>query len=312
MTQQYLYIFSWQLDEYDFSRLEMRAFFGRNVADNVLVSPVEIQPSRSPFMRERIEIMFSAPTIEEIAEQAATLDLGEKTFKITSFNNTDYSVQPHLSRKERGALLVTIGMAISAEADMKNADIEYGLVYYEGQYYFGEVMHGEAVWLHHMHKPEMYSTALNTRTARAVANIAAPQPDGLRVIDPCCGIGTVLVEAMSMGIAIEGRDMNKRVVWGSRINLRHFGYEPNVEIGPIEEAGEGYDVAIIDMPYNLFTHISKELQQSIITHARRIAKRAVIVTIETMDDMVAEAGFTIVDRGVARKGSFERQVLVCE
>jgi len=144
LTQQYLYIFSWQRDEYDFSRLEMRAFFGRDVADNVLVSPVKIEPSRSPFMRERIDILFSAPSIEEIAEQAAKLDLGEKTFKITSFNNTDYSVQPHFSRKERGAQLVTVGMAISAEADMKNADIEYGLVYNGEQYYFGEVVHGEA------------------------------------------------------------------------------------------------------------------------------------------------------------------------
>ena len=76
-----------------------------------------------------------------------------------------------------------------------------------------------------MQKPEMYSTALSTRDARAIVNIAAPFPEGLKIIDPCCGIGTVLVEAMSMGIAIEGRDVNKRVVWGSRINLRHFGFE---------------------------------------------------------------------------------------
>lgn len=158
----------------------------------------------------------------------------------------------------------------------------------------------------------MYSTALSTRDARAIVNIAVPFPDGLKVIDPCCGIGTVLVEAMSMGIEIEGRDINKRVVWGSRINLRHFGYEPNVEIGPIEEASEGYDVAIIDMPYNLFTHITGELQQSIITNARRIAKRVIIVTIESMDDKIDEAGLTIIDRAVLKKGKFERQVLICE
>ena len=201
---------------------------------------------------------------------------------------------------------------IDAEPDLDHPDVLFGLVVFEGRYYFGELVHGESVWFKHMQKPEMYSTALSTRDARAIVNIAAPYPEGLKIIDPCCGIGTVLVEAMSMGIAIEGRDMNKRVVWGSRINLRHFGYEPQVEIGPIEEAREGYDVAIIDMPYNLFTHISGELQQSIITHARRIAKRVVIVTIESMDDKISQAKLTIKDSAILKKGNFERQVLICE
>lgn len=98
----------------------------------------------------------------------------------------------------------------------------------------------------------MYSTALSTRVARAVANIAIPHPKGVRAIDPCCGIGTVLVEALSMGINIVGRDINPRVVLGSRKNIAHFELEGTVEIGPIAEVVDDYDVAIIDMPYNLY------------------------------------------------------------
>ena len=308
----YLYSFAWRNDEYELSRLEMRTFFNFDVKENVLISERKIKPSRSPYMRTRLDIWHEADSIEQLAELAQSITLGEQTFKIHCLNNSEDAIEPKLSRTVRNDWMRKIAYAISAEADLEHPDMTLGLIQYEERFYLGELFYGETVWLHHMQKPEMYSTALSTKDARAIVNIAAPFPEGLKIIDPCCGIGTVLVEAMSMGIAIEGRDVNKRVVWGSRINLKHFGFEPNVEIGPIEEADEGYDVAIIDMPYNLFTHISKDLQQSIITNASRIAKRVIIVTIETMDDMIEQAGLMIIDRAVLKKGKFERQVLVCE
>ena len=308
----YLYSFAWRNDEYELSRLEMRTFFNFDVKENVLISERKIKPSRSPYMRTRLDIWHEADSIEQLAELAQSITLGKQTFKIHCLNNSEDAIEPKLSRTVRNDWMRKIAYAIPAEADLEHPDMTLGLIQYEERFYLGELFYGETVWLHHMQKPEMYSTALSTKDARAIVNIAAPFPEGLKIIDPCCGIGTVLVEAMSMGIAIEGRDVNKRVVWGSRINLKHFGFEPNVEIGPIEEADEGYDVAIIDMPYNLFTHISKDLQQSIITNASRIAKRVIIVTIETMDHMIDQAGLSIIDRAVLKKGKFERQVLVCE
>lgn len=308
----YLYSFAWQNDEYELSRLEMRSFFNFEVDGNVLISEQKISPSRSPYMRLRLNIWHEAETFEQLEQLAKSIDMEQRTFKIHCLNNSKDAIDPKLSRAVRNDMMRKIGFAIDAEPDLDDPQVVLGLIQLEERFYLGELFYGEAVWLQHMQKPEMYSTALSTRDARAIVNIAAPFPEGLKIIDPCCGIGTVLVEAMSMGITIEGRDVNKRVVWGSRINLRHFGFEPNVEIGPIEEANDGYDVAIIDMPYNLFTHISKELQQSIITNASRIAKRVIIVTIETMDDMIEQAGLVIMDRAVLKKGVFERQVLVCE
>lgn len=308
----FLYSYAWRKDEYDLSRLEMRTFFNEHVEGNILISERRITPNRSPFIRLRLDIWLQANNFEQLVEQAKQLNIGDRTFKIHCLNNSEDAITPKLSRAVRNDYMRQLANVIDAEPNLEQPDIVLGLAFYEDCFYFGEIISGESIWYKHMQKPEMYSTALSTRDARAIVNIAVPFPEGLKVIDPCCGIGTVLVEAMSMGIKIEGRDMNKRVVWGSRINLRHFGFEPHVEIGPIEEANEGYDVAIIDMPYNLFTHISPELQQSIITHARRIAKRVVIVTIETMDTMIDDAGFTIKDRAIIKKGNFERQVLICE
>ncbi len=108
---------------------------------------------------------------------------------------------------------------------------------------------------------------------RSVANIAVPNPEGVRAIDPCCGIGTVVVEALSMGINIVGRDISPLVAIGARENIAHFGFDGTITKGPIEEITDNYDVAIIDMPYDLFTHATPENQLSILSSARRIAKR---------------------------------------
>ena len=115
-----------------------------------------------------------------------------------------------------------------------------------------------------------------------------------------------------MGINIVGRDINPLVVLGTRKNIAHFGFEGTVTKGPIEELTENYDVAIIDMPYDLFTQQHQKINFSILSSARRIAKKVVVVTMETMDDMIHEAGFEITDRCITRKGSFSRQILVCE
>jgi tRNA G10 N-methylase Trm11 len=147
--------------------------------------------------------------------------------------------------------------------------------------------------------------------ARAAVNIAIPDPRGIKAIDPCCGIGTVLVEALSMGIDIVGRDINPFIAQGARANLAHFGYVTEVALGAIENISTTYDSAIVDMPYNLFSTTSPEEQFSILKHARRIADRVVVITIEDMDESIAAAGFAIVDRCVVRKGSVNRQIIVC-
>jgi tRNA G10 N-methylase Trm11 len=204
-----------------------------------------------------------------------------------------------------------MGLHITGEADVHHPEYLFGIVTLGGRWYFGSYLKNKAVWLHHMKKPRSYSIALTTRLARAAANIAVPHPLGIKAIDPCCGIGTVLVEALSMGVDIVGRDINHFIVRGARENLAYFGLEGDVVVGAIANISVSYDVAIVDMPYNLFSTITTEEQLSILQQARRIANKVVVISIESIDEMLSLSGFTIVDRGVAKKGLFSRQVLVC-
>ncbi|CAM3998863.1 TRM11 family SAM-dependent methyltransferase [Lederbergia lenta] len=307
----FIYTYSCHEDEKDLCQLEMRAFFGVDSNTNVLKSSKKVDPSRSPFMKQRIEIMYEGESLQAILDQVKEINLNDSTFKVTSLNNNDLDASKRLGHEQRRQIERDIGLQIEGEPDFKQPDNHFGILVFNEYWYFGKYVKSEPVWLHHVKKPRSYSTALSTRVARAVANIAVPDPTGVRAIDPCCGIGTVLVEALSMNINIVGRDINPLVAIGSRENIAHFGLDGDVTLGPISDVTTDYDVAIIDMPYNLFTHITPDEQLAILQHARRFAKKVVIITIETIDQMLAEAGFKMMDRCVAKKGSFSRQVLVC-
>jgi len=311
-TGDFIYTYAYTGDEESLCHLEMRSFFEKDTQAKILKSSIEINPSRSPFMKERIQVIFDGDELSDILKQVEDVNMLDSTFKVIFVKINDLAATEKVEYQQKREIERKIGLIIEGEADVHHPDITFGLVPFEGRWYFGKYLKNEAVWLHHLKKPREYSTALSTRVARAVANIAVPNPEGVRAIDPCCGIGTVLVEALSMGIDIVGRDINPLVVLGSRENIAHFGLSGDVDLGPIAEVTSNYDSTIIDMPYNLYTHATPEDQLSILKHARPFSKKLVVVTIETIDHMIEEAGFHIIDRCVAKKGIFSREVLVCQ
>lgn len=310
--REFIYTYGYTEEEQSLCYMEMRSFFGVDSESKFIKSEIEIDPSRSPFMRERLEVMYEGSNLGQILEQVKQIQLAESaTFKVLYVNFKEGNTKK-VTYEERMQMERDIGWEIPGEFDLHHPDYLFGVLRLNDRWYFGNLVKNKAVWLHHLNKPHSYSTALSTRVARAVSNIAVPDPVGVSAIDPCCGIGNVLVEALSMGISIVGRDINPLVTKGSRKNIAHFGYEGDVTKGPISEITEHYDVAIIDLPYNIYTHTSPEAQLAILKHARRIADKVVVVTIDTIDGMIGDAGFEIKDRCEARKGKFSRQILVCE
>jgi tRNA G10 N-methylase Trm11 len=307
----FIYTYACREDELSLCQLEMRAFFGMEAPSHILKSTVDIDPSRSPFIKERVEVMYQGSSLVEILQKVEAIELMDATFKVIFVKLNDLNAEDNISYEEQRNIERKLGLHITGEADVHHPAFVFGIVALGGQWYFGNYLKNKAVWLHHMKKPRNYSIALTTRLARAAVNIAVPHPYGIKAIDPCCGIGTVLVEALSMGIDMVGRDINHFIVRGARENLAHFELEGEVVVGAIANISTNYDVAIVDMPYNLFSTITTEEQFSILQHARRIASKVVVISIEAIDEMIASAGFIIVDRGVAKKGLFSRQVLVC-
>lgn len=304
----YLYTYACYEEERDLCALEMRSLFGHDTQTGILESPICIDPSRSPFIKGRLAVIFEAESLEDLLLKIAMLEVGNETFKVTYVKN---------GHKEEGfenrrAIERKIGLQIKGVAELRHPQRLFGVMKVNGRWVFGDYREGESIWFHHQQKPNQYSTALGTRVARAVVNIAIPDPNGIKAIDPCCGIGTVVIEALSMGVDIVGSDRNPLVLRGARENIAHFGFSSEISLTDIRDITGHYDVAIIDLPYNLCSVITADDQLEMLQSARRFAEKVVVVTVEPIDKILQMAGFVIVDRAEVRKGSFLREVIVCK
>lgn len=278
----------------------------------MLESPTKIHPSRSPFMTGRLRVMHEGRSLQDMLNYLPNMPPSASTFKVMVDKMSKDRAGLKIKFEQRREIEREIGLCMRGQAELDTPERVYGILISGERWMFGEHLKGEAIWLHHMKKPQAYSTALSTRVARAVVNIAVPNPDGVRAIDPCCGIGNVLIEALSMGINIVGRDINPLVTRGARENIAHFGLSCDVSLGAIENVKETYDVAIIDMPYNLCSTLPPAEQLSMLQSAARIAPKIVIITIEPIDPILKEAGLTIIDHCIVKKRMFRRQIIVCE
>ncbi|AWB43649.1 RNA methyltransferase [Paenibacillus sp. CAA11] len=302
----FIYTYACHEDELELCELELGILLNASPCGRYVESSAKVDPSRSPFVHERIAVQLEAPSLAELAVKAEGLELGGQTFKLLCVDADN-----PLPYEEKRANERLVGQSIRGRAQMKRPDRLLGLAYAGGRWVLGECQQSEPVWLRHNDKPRHYSTALSTRVARAAVNIAVPRPEGIRLVDPCCGIGTVLIEALSMDIDAEGYDLNPLAVRGARENLQHLGMPDIVRVGDIRQLQGRYDALILDLPYNLCSVLTKDEQLELLHSAYRLAERVVIISAEPADEAIREAGLQIQQRCSICKGRFVRQLLLC-
>jgi precorrin-6B methylase 2 len=313
-----LYNYACHEDEAELCGLELRVLFGEKPEAGVVAQYRQndndsdrpaISVSRSPFLKRRMDAAFRSATLEGLAGPLGGWDLQGQTFKVY------YTVgDERHSYEEKRAIERQAGGYLLGKADMHAPMLKFGVAKYRGEWLFGPCEDNDGTWLSHQSKPQNYSTALPVRAARALVNIAiGPSPRGRTFIDPCCGMGTVLIEALSMGIRAEGIEINPLAARGARVNLEHFGYSGNSVVkGDMTEVCKQYDAAVLDMPYNLCSVLPSEEQYAMLMSLRRMAARAVVVTTEDIQLRLTETGFRILDCAKLSKGPFKRFVSVVE
>lgn len=286
--------------------LELKYPFHMEAGLCIAKSDNDVDVNRSPFMKYKMKVWQEAASMEELLQAAAKLDSKGLRFKVHVWETDG------LAKQERRELAKQIGSFVTGIADLHEPQLWIGAARWQGRWYIGEMTSSQSNWLKHQDKPRQYSTALSARMARAIVNIAVPNHIHRDVIDPCCGIGTVLLEASAMGINISGRELNPLAAQGARENLAYYDYEVPVVLGDMREITDDYDVAIIDMPYNVCSVLPHEDKRSMMVHASKFAKQAVIISSEALQDELLQAGFKIIDHCKVSKGHFQRDVWCCE
>ena len=308
VNRRYFYAINYPIFEEDLCKMEMKYLFNKVTSKKYLFSDYYVEPSRSPFIKDMISIIYEEDSLEQIVQNIIKDKLSYDAFKVCYIKLENGDVD----YKERLRSLREIGFVIIGQSEMHNPKVILGVTKVKGRWIFGEYERNDYEWHIHDKKPYSYSNSLSLRVSRALVNIAVKNDLRCKLIDPCCGIGTVVIEALSMGINAKGYEINESIAENAQKNLEFFGYENVITSGDMHNIEETYDVAIIDLPYGVFTPTTLEEQTALMKTARRIANKLIIVTFEDMDKYIIEAGFNILNKCYVCKGKFKRYINICE
>jgi tRNA (guanine10-N2)-dimethyltransferase len=118
-------------------------------------------------------------------------------------------------------------------------------------------------------KPFFHPSAMPSKMARCMVNLAHAKAEGL-ILDPFCGTGTTLIEATYIGCRAVGVDAQRRMIFGTRKNLRFFSIsaEGLVLADSRKPPFFKVDYVVTDPPYgrssSTFKSTTKQLVQEIL------------------------------------------------
>ena len=305
----YLYYIKFQNSFKELCKMEMRHLFGSemNASREYFLTEKYVDVNRSPFVKYCVNADVSAQSYDELLALIKGKNISYENYKVKFI---DFS---GLIEYEKGLKIeYEAGYLINGEAKLHEPEITIAVVKTSDRWLLGRLEKNNGIWHLHDERPRKYSNSLPSIMARAILNIAAPDIENTAIVDPCCGIGTVLLEAESMGMNIRGFDKNPKVVQGARKNLLFFDYQDIVKKGNIHNMTEKYDAAIVDLPYGIMSVTSSKAQAEIVKSSRKIAKKLLLVSIYDMSQIIDEAGFKIIDSCTVTKGKLTRYISLCE
>ncbi len=297
--------------ESELCKLESRYIFNKEEKKKLLFSDIKVAPSNSAFIKKRLDIIsFSkdySTLINDIKKESICIEGFKVEYLVFDGDTTKYA--------ERLNKLKDIGYSIEGYPDYYNPTITYALCYYKGIWCFGISIKNNFAWYKHKQKPCSYSNSISINIAKALVNIAAKANKEKDLLDACCGVGTIMLEACFIGNNIEGCDINEKLCNDARKNISYFNYTANIYCCDIKELNKKYDAAIIDLPYNLLSCATENDMLHIIKSAAAITDRLVIVSTSDITNLISNIGFSLSDYcSVSKRGkrSFARKIWVCE
>ncbi len=171
-----------------------------------------------------------------------------------------------------------------------------------------------------MKKPAFHPTSLRPRVARLLVNLSRCKTS---LLDPFCGVGSVLVEAGIIGCETVGSDIDEGMINSSRTNLNFYKIK-NYRLKQINALeldkhfrASSVDAVATDPPYGRSSHIGAknihELYNGFMKSSYKILKRGrhMALLYPHYIRFVIPKAWKIVDRdGIYVHGGLTRKVLV--
>jgi tRNA G10 N-methylase Trm11 len=301
--EQYLYLVSRPPGEGGLAELELAALAGVEASGSAFGLGGRADIERSAYTEACFEVLARGRTLEEICQEIEGLPA--QGFRIR--------VKKHPRRLDLDSRQATIALANALEGspNLSDPQTQFLLAASPEGLCFGRLLQrSDRSWQMRAKKPWLYSGSLSPRMARAMVNLGA-RP-GERLLDPCCGSGTILLEAASMGIKAAGCDLSP--LWPPRAaeNAAHFGLQVRTWQQDAREVSGDYDVIVTNLPYGQNLPSEPQVRKEILAHLTTIAPKLVLVVADDASEMLAKAGWRLLRQAAGQRGSLTRCFYVCE
>jgi tRNA G10 N-methylase Trm11 len=249
--------------------------------------------SRAAYLSTGLHLIAHAGTLEALAAEVKRISFSVDKFRIICIN---LSTQRHVHR--RNAILV-IADAIQGLPDLDHPQRRFLIIIRDNGLYLGEIqVEPTRSYLKHDTKPYRTSSSLPSQLARALVNLAYP---ARTIFDPCCGTGSILLEACALDLTATGMDRNPKMVGMSRQNLLSFGYQAVVRLGDARQCTNPVEAIVTDLPYGLFLELDEANVRSILHQMASQAPLGIYVAGQDISTWLQEAGYRQIEVYRVRK-----------
>ncbi len=248
---------------------------------------------RAAYVQQGVEVIASAGCFDELVAAVAEQDFPADAFRIDLH---DPSGRIDRSTVEAATALADV---IPHGPDLRRPRHRFVVAASAERVWFGEVVaETDASYRRHDSKPWTTSSSLDGRFARALVNLV---PTARSVLDPCCGAGSIVLEAASLGLDAFGVDWKPAMVGMTQQNLAHFGYDATVVRADSRVHHQVADAIVTDLPYGHAIDADEPTIRAVLERGVEAAPLAVYVARADITIWLRAAGYREVDVYTVRK-----------
>ncbi|MCE5238201.1 hypothetical protein LLH23_06885 [bacterium] len=301
----YVYTIHCPEDEAELAAAEAWAFTGSEPQGRLVRAPWAVDITRAAYLRDCVHVEAAGHSLDELVADCLARRVAYEGFRL------QFLRPPPKVAEHKDDTILRVANAITGRPDLHHPRVRLGVVAVSGAWAFGRIIStGGSHWLRGIDRPVHFSSALPQRFSRALVNLVAAPGDTL--IDPCCGIGTPLIEALDAGVTAFGADTNPKMLRGLAENLRHLGLPLRLFRADARRLAGRFDAAVLDLPYGRNLPMDEQLYRELLGPLGRSARRVAIVAARDLDKLLDDLGYTILRHARVRKWQLVRHVYVLQ
>jgi len=286
-------------EELELATAELEVLAGCPVPGRVASVPVGVDVTRAAYTRFCAQQLAAGPNLAELVAEVSRRQLAYDDFRIQV-----YRPAPKVAASST-EIIKSIADCISGRPNLDNPRHELVVVLTPGCWRLGQIVsRSNQGWRCQSLRPHHYSSALPAQVARALVNMVAAPGDLL--LDPCCGVGTVVAEALAMGVRAVGVEASPKVAAQAAENLRSLNLPSNILVADARTVTGRFAAAVVDFPYGRFSPIDADLYAEILLNLRALVQRMALVMAQPQEELLHSLGLRVLHQARLTKGRLTR------